>query len=202
MLHANINIGFRHFFPAYIWILLLATRCVASRSLLPSLLAWGTWRGRSFTAPASGPTISATSTSRDQVYWLIDDIDWGQGLKQTRQWIDKNARDGRLIAVWYFGPRKVGLMRDYLGDKVTLLEASTHGTCHTPGMQTEKPTHGWLIISAVYEPGAHRHDLSYQVLRKYPPTATIGHCILVYALNKISNGKGFDWGEPPAEDGP
>ena len=139
--------------------------------------------------------LSYINFPRDQVYWQIDDIDWGQGLKQTRQWIDKNARDGRLIAIWYFGRARSGLMRYYLGDKVTLLEASTHGTTHTPGMQTEKPTHGWLIISAVYEPGAHRHDLSYQVLQKYPPVATIGHCILVFttwtksATAKVSTGE-------------
>ena len=77
-----------------------------------------------------GPDYLGSHTSsfrRQQVYWQIDDIDWGQGLKQTRQWIDSHARDGRPIAIWYFGPRKVGLMRHYLGDKVTLLEASTSG---------------------------------------------------------------------------
>lgn len=106
--------------------------------------------------------------------WLDDsNVDWGQGLKQLRTWLEQNAR-GRPFQLGYFGlypPDAYGI--SYQGLNVPEL------------MRGPKP--GLYVLSAhlvAFLPaiGAKVHPGDGEWLRQVPPTAVIGHSYYVYDI--------------------
>jgi hypothetical protein len=106
--------------------------------------------------------------------WLDDsNVDWGQGLKQLRTWLDKNDH-GRRFQLGYFGtypPDAYGI--SYQGLNVLEL------------MRGPKP--GLYVLSAhlvAFPPaiGAEVRPGDGQWLRHIPPTAVIGHSFYVYDI--------------------
>jgi hypothetical protein len=100
-------------------------------------------------------------------------VDWGQGLKQARDWIDRHPQPpGRPIYLLYFGdrnsPRRV---QHYLGDRVTLLEP-----------RAPLPDRGLLIASPVWVAGPFDIGDRYAALRDRTPSDAIGRTLLVYDL--------------------
>jgi len=106
--------------------------------------------------------------------WLDDsNVDWGQGLKQLRTWLDKNA-PGRSFQLGYFGiypPDAYGISYQGLnvpelmrGPKPGLYVLSAHLVAFLPA------------IGAKVRPG------DGQWLRQIPPTAVIGHSFYVYDI--------------------
>ena len=106
--------------------------------------------------------------------WLDDsNVDWGQGLKQLRTWLDQKAQ-GRSFQLGYFGlypPDAYGI--SYQGLNVLEL------------MRGPKP--GLYVLSAhlvAFLPaiGAKVRQGDGQWLRQIPPTAVIGHSLYVYDI--------------------
>jgi hypothetical protein len=109
--------------------------------------------------------------------WLADsNVDWGQGLKQLRTWLDQNAQ-GRTFQLGYVGlypPDAYGISYQELN--VTEL------------MQGPKP--GLYVLSAhlvAFLPavGAMKRQGYGQWLRDVPPSAVIGHSLYVYDVPAI-----------------
>lgn len=106
--------------------------------------------------------------------WLDDsNVDWGEGLKQLRTWLDHNA-PGRTFQLGYFGlypPNAYGISYQGLnvpelmrGPKPGLYVLSAHLVAFLPA------------IGAKVRPG----DGAW--LRQVPPTAVIGHSFYVYDI--------------------
>src|SRR5580700_9328980 len=106
--------------------------------------------------------------------WLGDsNVDWGQGLKQLRTWLDTNAQ-GRPFQFGYFGsypPEAYGISYQGLnvpelmrGPKPGLYVLSAHLVSFLPALgEKVRPGDGeWL--------------------RQVPPTAVIGHSLYVYDI--------------------
>jgi hypothetical protein len=104
--------------------------------------------------------------------WLDDsNVDWGQGLKQAREWIDRNAK-GRMVRLAYFGtfpPEGYGLAAEKIGIPQLI----------------ENPTPGLYIVSAhwialVPALAKANDSAAGDWLRGTPPVALIGHSLYVY----------------------
>jgi hypothetical protein len=105
--------------------------------------------------------------------WLDDsNVDWGQGLKQLRAWMDQHAR-GRTIHLGYHGsfpPGSYGLSYKEIGMS-----------------ELRNPAPGLYVFSAhlVARIPALAERLGSdagQWLRRTPPTAIVGHSLYVYDI--------------------
>jgi hypothetical protein len=180
----GMHIGWRHFLPAYLPILMLSARCVAVRPIAAAarqrVLSWAAWVGIVVAAVhvhAWHPNyLSYVNWPRDRAYLAISDsnVDWGQGLKQVRRWLDENAQAvaGRPVWLGYFGNREGRSVPHYLGGRVRELSENDPA-----------PSEGVLIISPVWVAGAYGND-QYAFLRGRRPDAVIGDSLLVYDLDR------------------
>ena len=179
-LTTRINIGVRHFLPAYVFLLLLGARAVAGSP--PRWRTLAAWTGAGLAALhglAWHPdTIAYQNLPRARAWLDLSDsnVDWGQGLKQARDWIDRHPQPpGRPIYLLYFGdPNSPRRVRHYLGDRVTLIPP------HAP-----LPPGGLLIASPVWVAGPFDSGDRYKALRTAEPLDVIGHALLVYDLDAL-----------------
>ncbi len=181
MLSTNINTGFRHFLPVYIFLfpaaarwlampdrgVLLRTRMAVAMSAACLLFTIGDcvrW------FPNYVPYINFARTS---AYREISDsnVDLGESLKQVATWLKQNPRGDKPAYIKYFGSRRAQIPR-YLGPDVTVLK---------PGDPPVRS--GLLIISPAHLIGFFR-DSTYTHLRDVPPLATIGNTMLVFDLDR------------------
>jgi hypothetical protein len=115
---------------------------------------------------------------RPRAYFDISEsnVDWGQGLKQVAEWVDRQPQPGRPIYLAYFGPPRIHL-EHYLGDRVLPL-----------GKDQPLPAKGVLIVSPVFLVGVYEDTDRFQKLWPVEPDAVIGHSLLVYDLDKLAQG--------------
>ena len=187
-LSSEVNLGFRHFLPAYAFMLMLASRCVASQASRSIVLAWAGIAAAAIHGLAYHPDylcyINAPRTTRP--YLAISDcnVDWGQSLKQVRAWLDEHPQGERKVSFFYFGKEEDGSIQYYLNDRVTSLD-----------QYSPRPTNGLLLISPVRLAGVYELADPYAALRAHDPDVVIGNSILVFDLDRIGQGKPFYW--PP-----
>jgi len=173
----GIHIGFRHFLPASVPVLILCGR-VALMRWKPAL--WLAWIGVAIAAVHMAlwhpDYLSYINSPRDKPYLAISDsnIDWGQSLKQVREWLDGHPDPGRPVSVGYFGNMEGRSVRYYLGGRVKALRDDDPA-----------PRGGLLVISSVWVAGVYGHE-QYAFLRDRDPLAVIGHCMLVYDLDRLA----------------
>ncbi|MDR3634913.1 MAG: hypothetical protein P4L84_14005 [Isosphaeraceae bacterium] len=185
MINSKVNIGFRHFLPAYVFLIMLSSRCLASRANLWSIAAWTALAMAGLHVASYHPDyLCYINFPRHKPYLAISDsnVDWGQSLKQVREWIDARPAHGRPVSLYYFGKTTQPNVEYYLGDRVRKL------TDRDP-----PPTDGLLIISPVQEAGVYDARDAYAALRSEEPIAMIGHSMLVYDLDALGRGKPFEW---------
>jgi hypothetical protein len=184
MLNSKVNIGFRHFLPAYAFMLMLASRSVAARSKAWAILGWAGVVVAGLHSLSYHPDyLSYLNAPRSQAYLKISDsnVDWGQALKQVRQWLDARPKEDRTVSLAYFGNDE-GSVAYYLGDRVVnLVEDSP------------RPAKGLLLISPVCVAGFYDDTDRYAALRSYEPDEVIGNCILVFDLDRLGRGSPFCW---------
>jgi hypothetical protein len=117
--------------------------------------------------------------------WLDDsNVDWGQGLKQLKAWLDANA-SGRRIGLAYFGtsrPEAYGIVADRVvgrdlerGLAPGLYAVSAHLLARTQGRLAERYGRG---------PG--------NWIRHVAPVAVVGHAYVLYEIGAPN--------APPAKD--
>jgi hypothetical protein len=195
MLSQSINIGWRHFLPPYVFLLLLATRCVAARSterLTEDATPTAAYpRGMiAFAVLALVATFLDTlryhpdylayiNYPRTNVHLAISDsnVDWGQGLKQANHWLDANAAfvAGRPVYLRAVADSNRAI-RHYLGGRVTTMHFGY-----------PSPRSGVLIVSPVAVAGLSESDDEYGFLRRAPQAhAIIGHALRVYDLDALA----------------
>lgn len=175
----GIHIGFRHFLPAYVPLLMLCGRCVLMRWTWVRRLAYGAVVVAAVGVPWRWHPdyLSFINLPYDKPYLAISDsnIDWGQSLKQVRRWLDDRPQNGRPVWIGYFGNVDGSSVEHYLGGRATQLDEDA-----------QAPQAGLLIVSPVWVAGAYGHD-QYAFLRDRTPDAVIGHNMLVYDLDRLAN---------------
>jgi hypothetical protein len=175
ILMTNINIGFRHALPAYVFMLMLCGRCAAAGGWLK----WGAWAGLLLAAvhvASWHPNyLSYINFPREKAHLAISDsnIDWGQALKQVATWLDENPQGGRNVYLGYFGDVRGHPVEYHLGDRVIELDPAD-----------DPPTEGVLILSPVWEVGLYSGP-QWTKFQPYTPVAVIGGSMLVYDLDRI-----------------
>ena len=185
MLTSKINIGWRHFLPAYLFMLMLAARVL--------LADHRTWRFAAWCAVALAGAhvltyhpdyLSYINFPRHRSYLQISDsnVDWGQGLKAARKWI--NAHPDRKIFVRDFGwgPDRLFNVKKRIGKGATVLDRGD-----------PLPREGVLIISPVPVAGVYERSDPFRVLRDKEPDAVLADSMLVYDLDRLREGKAFYW---------
>jgi hypothetical protein len=186
MMNSKVNIGYRHFLPAYIFAMAGACRCLERATIPRSAVAWCALGAAGLHVASYHPDyLCYTNFPRQKPYLAISDsnVDWGQGLKQARAWLDAHPQDRRRVCLRYFGTSaNPECIRYYLGDRVVTL-----------GENDPPPPSGLLIISPVYEAGPYGPPGAYAALQPFEPDAVIGHGLLVYDLDRLGGGAPFCW---------
>jgi hypothetical protein len=191
-----INIGFRHFLPAYVPVLMLASRCLANSTSRPgrgwSLAAWaGVGLAALHVLSYHPDYLSYFNWPRRNNHRALSDsnIDWGQSLKQARVWLDQHpAIVGRRdVYLAYFDNLEHRSVEHYLGPRVREIDQE---------VDTPLPHGGLLIVSPVHETGQYDPSDRFGWLRRAEqqgapgayPIAIIGHCLRVYDLEQLARG--------------
>jgi hypothetical protein len=114
--------------------------------------------------PGHAGRIGIDGGTRCGPLWLDEsNVDWGQGLKQLKEWADRNSR-GRKIRLAYFGtvaPDAYGLSVEQIG----LAQLIT-------------PAPGLYVVSAHWLAQASAQGADW--LRTTSPAAIVGHSLYVY----------------------
>ena len=172
----RINIGFRHFLPAYAFLLLLSTRSLATGGRWITALAWAGVAAAGLHAASFHPDyLSYVNAPWPKPYLAISDsnLDWGQGLKQVRAWLDARPRDGKKVTLAYFGNGR-SAPEHYLGGRATVINLES----------VPPPDDGLLIVSPVFVAGPYDRKGVYARFRSMEPVDVIGHCLLVFDLDR------------------
>jgi hypothetical protein len=185
MMNSKIDIGFRHFLPAYIFMIFLASRIIVSGSIGWLIAAWiSVGIACAHTLTYHPDYLCYINYPREA--WLdISDsnIDWGQGLKYVRHWIDKHPNRQVAVRDFGWGDARLFNVRERLGPKVTLIDR-----------MADLPTQGILIISPVALVGAYEPHDRYKVLRGDKPIEILGNAMRVYDLDRLrKRDQPFQW---------
>jgi hypothetical protein len=124
-------------------------------------------------------TIGLDGGSRCGPRWLDDsNVDWGQGLKQLKAWLDRSAT-GRPVRLAYFGtfpPEEYGIQLQPMDDDDLL-------TGRTPGLYAVS---AHIVASTPAVARRSRGD-GAEWLRTASPVAIVGHAFYIYARSNASN---------------
>ncbi|HWB52721.1 MAG TPA: hypothetical protein VG722_00945, partial [Tepidisphaeraceae bacterium] len=178
LVDAKIDIGFRHFLPALIFIYILAARCVSAfsvqRSAFIAIVAWiGIAGALGHTLGYYPDYIAYINYPRHEPWRDIADsnIDWGQSLKEVRTWIDDHPSRRPIYIACFLNDRPV----PYYLDHRAAIWHSGRGY----------PPSGLLIISPNCVDSIMDWYDSFRALRSQHPIAIIGHNMLVYDMDKM-----------------
>jgi hypothetical protein len=114
---------------------------------------------------ASPGQVGLDGGTRCGPLWLEDsNVDWGQGLKQLKTWLDRNAK-GRTVKLAYFGSVRP---EDY-GIRAEELSGSRQAGTPAPGL---------------YAVSAHliAHDAGFEWTHDIPPAAIVGHALYIFDI--------------------
>jgi hypothetical protein len=178
----GINIGFRHAIPVLGLLLMLCARSLLIERRWMAVIVTSLLSLTAVDVVRWTPNyISYLNWPRQRVWMQINDsnLDWGQGLKQIRTWIDLNKDrkryKGRPIHVRAFGLTYSPNVAHYIGGRA--IPVPRNGPV---------PTSGILIISPLYVVGLFEKPGLYDFLRDRDPVATIGDgSNLVFDLDEI-----------------
>lgn len=182
IMQSGLGIGFRHFLPAYVFWLMLAARTLAApvegdrrrpawpiaavcASLLLAAVHVASWHPN---------FLSYINFPREKEYLAIGDsnLDWGQGLKQARRWLDENPQQRPV----YISPFLVNghlAVSHYVGSDV-----------HLPEQRGELPKGGLFIIGKSHISGQYIR-WGGGVLADAEPVAVIGNSMVVFDIDAL-----------------
>jgi hypothetical protein len=167
---SGINMGFRHALPSYIFLLLFAARAVS----LSSVAAWiGVALAAIHVLSWHPNYLPYVNYPRSHAYRDIADsnIDWGQSLRQARQWIDQHASRDVPLSICYYGDLSGDPVHYYLGDRVRSFPRTG-----------PLPHEGLLIMTPHWEA---IDPKTWGSLYRLKPIAIIGGCMRVYDLSQL-----------------
>jgi tetratricopeptide (TPR) repeat protein len=185
------QVGIRHLLPIYPFILLTGAagamalaRIRAGRMALAGLGA--------FAIAAFADVYPHTLTFFNQFvggpangykYLTDSNVDWGQGLKLLKKWMDRQSVSH--VGLAYFGTADPA----YYGIEYTQLPAATPGM-HLPSIArrwTKPRLPGYVAVGATVLTGVYldpQWQLFYRGLRRTTPVAVLGNSIFVYRLDR------------------
>lgn len=106
--------------------------------------------------------------------WLDDsNVDWGQGLKQLKQWLDRNAA-GRQVRLGYFGtipPEAYGIQQIPMSDEDLLYGKS-------PGLYAVSAH----IVASTPAVAFRARGSGAEWLRRTRPVAIVGHAYYIFDI--------------------
>jgi hypothetical protein len=111
--------------------------------------------------------IGLDGGSRCGTEWLDDsNVDWGQGLKQLKAWLDRNApgRTVRLATIFEFPPDAYGIRYQRLEGEENFMRLPGPGLYAVSGHMVARANYygGWL--------------------KENQPVAVVGHAIYIYDI--------------------
>jgi len=175
-----INIGFRHFLPAYLFVLMLSARIIAIIGIPGAVkaMAWiGLAAGAVHAASFHPDYLGYINWPRDKVWLRIGDsnLDWGQSLKEVKAWLEAHPQNRPVsVGAFYGGEPTQREVRRYIGKSV---DARL--------IWDPPPQRGLLIASPTWVAGIYGFGDRYAEFRSRDPDAVIGRCMLVYDLDRI-----------------
>jgi hypothetical protein len=186
----HIDIGFRHFLPAEIFWIMLASRALLIRARIPRMVVWISVALAFVDISVWLPDdLSYVNFPRQRVWLALGDsnIDWGQGRKQIRTWMNGVSPE-IPIYVAYSGPLDLNL-REELGPRVTgyatrhgwIIRNSTGQDVYSPQM----PRHGLLIVSPLKIANPGHDDNRFEFLKSADAIVLIGHALPVFDLDRL-----------------
>jgi hypothetical protein len=185
-LSSRINIGFRHFLPAYAFMIMLASRALGRSGRIRACLCWiGVAAAAVHSLSYHPDYLSYINSPQHRPYLTFSDsnVDWGQALKQVGAWLDRHATHSKKPALFYFG-KDNGSVRYYLSDRVVQVDELS------PPLKA-----GLLLISPMCLVNDFDHGNPYAALREREPDDVIGHSILVFDLDRVAKSDR----EPPGD---
>ncbi|MEO6437486.1 MAG: hypothetical protein ABIP55_17210 [Tepidisphaeraceae bacterium] len=181
LLAARMNTGFRHFLPAYVFMLMWAGRCLVDAARPIALAAWAGALAAIGHAVSFHPnTLAYVNFPRQRVWMQITDsnLDWGQSIRQIGPWLDARPDEKRNVYVVPRGARAGHVGPYYLGgrERVKFLDRGK-----------PLPAEGLLVISPVWVTGVYDEpgENPYAFLQSMTPVDTVGRSMLVYDLGAI-----------------
>lgn len=193
---SGINYGFRHVLGPYLFLLILASRPMASLAALAGrariwrpiigVFSWGMLTEAAVHSASFHPDyLSYINFPRHDVWLSIVDtnLDFGQAIVEIRNWVDDGARvPGRKVWLRYRGDADAVSTQYWLGNRVTNLNYAS-----------PRPTNGLLLIDPTFVVGDYDPADLYGDLRNVEPVAQIGHgAVLVYDMDALV-AHGFKW---------
>jgi hypothetical protein len=175
---SGINIGFRHALPAYVFLLIFASRCASLPNRAWTGVAWAGVLAAAAHALSYHPDyLSYFNAPWRKPYLAVNDsnVDWGQATREAARWLARHPQPGRVIHFDDFDECSGAAALRYLGDRVR----------HVPRTEAGVPSSGVLIISPAWVAGLYGRTQGTARLRAVEPTDTIGHCLLVYDLDAL-----------------
>ena len=186
MMSSKIDIGFRHFLPAYLFMIFLATRILIGGQIGWLATAWISVAVAGIHVLTYHPDYLCYINFPRKAAWLdITDsnVDWGQGLKYVRRWIDNHPNREIYVRDFRWGEPRLFNVAQRLGPRTILIDR-----------MDDLPTQGVLIISPVALVGPYEPHDRYKVLRGYKPVAILGNAMRVYDLDRLRKpGAPFEW---------
>jgi hypothetical protein len=189
MVKSNIDIGFRHFLPSYLFFMMLTSRAFAEAGRWLIAIGWTAIAAAAIHVLSVFPDfLSYTNFPREYVYTDISDsnIDWGQGLKEMKGWLNRHPT-AAPIYIGYFGPMNIDLFSYYNHRPVLITNRHKFiapDDQHIPDPRWI-PNHGVLLMSPVLIGGAYDPMHKFDFLWLEKPDDVIGHTILVFNLDRL-----------------
>lgn len=177
LMTSNMNYSFRHFLPAYVFILMWTSRALVGATLNARAVIWVMLGIASLEVLRFHPDyLSYINFPRHRVEYQLTDsnLDWGEGIRQIEPWLAKHpqykSKPVRVLPRW----DGAGLVVPYW----------THGKVEQVWRSKPPPTDGLLIMSPVYACGVYDGGFNpYEFLRKLEPIGWVGHSMVVYDLD-------------------
>jgi hypothetical protein len=187
---SRFNIGIRHLLPVYPFLFVLIGGVVEElwrkgspmkKAGLVLVGVWYLWSSFSIHPDYLAFFNELTGGPKNGHKVLLDsNIDWGQGLKGLKQWM--NANDVEKVQLFYFGtadPKYYGIDDFYSTENLMDGRSSA-------GQELELPNYLAVSANFLYGRKLFLPDELTKILASYrlgEPHATIGHSILVYKLD-------------------
>lgn len=181
LLMSKMNYSFRHFMPAYVFIIMWAGRSVAEVGIR---WIWGAWLAVGIAAAhvmtLHPEYLSYINFPRDRVDLQITDsnLDWGHVLREIRPWLEQHPVPQPVYLMQSTGKR--GLPGSYwVPESVQFMQRGR-------GL----PKSGTLIIFPAYVCGVYDVPAPrYKDLWTIEPIGWVGHAMPVFDLNQLEQNK-------------
>jgi hypothetical protein len=181
LLTTRMNYSFRHFMPAYVFMLMWCGRAVVDAGKALTVIVWtGVAIAAAHVLTFHPNYLSYINFPRHRIDLQITDsnLDWGQALRQVPEWVSQHAKGQQVYVIQDTGLR--GINGAYWLGK------------YEPQIQflirrKPLPTSGLLVINPAYVCGAYDEPGKnfYEPLTRIEPIGMVGDAMPVFDLSQL-----------------